>query len=706
MKRKSLAKYLSLTLAVLLFITVIPQNKALVYANEKIDISATEIPTTEKSATKSLQEIALQKAKTLTTLYGVSSISYALIDNGTIVLSENYISKNITNETSDYDMYGIGSISKVFTATAIMQLTEQGKLSLDNSVVSYLPEFTMADERYKDITVRMLINHSSGLMGSTLSNAMLFGDKDTTAHDKFLSNLKTQHLKADPGTFSVYCNDGFTLAEILIEKITGISFTQYLRNNIITPMALIKTATPAEDLTAQLLAGSYSKLFPLTLPSDALQAIGAGGIYSSAEDLCHFAELFMVSGSYKNVLSSYYTDAMEYPEYSRGLWPSQGDSFSYGLGWDSVSAYPYETYGIKALSKGGDTNTYHGNLTVLPEENMAIAVLSSGGSSSYNGVIAQEILLEALKAKGRISNINPPISYQPPKKIPIPDTQMEFEGVYGNTGNMLKASMKNDGTLTLTSLLSSASPAQIFYYTGDGKYYYTDGSYYLTFEKQSDGNVYIYHSGYVKLPGLGQSETSGYLFQKLSDNVITPETEKIWQSRSGKTYFLISEKYSSQLYALSAPYTELKMTKDIKGYWINSAIIDNSRAVASFQIPGMYSRDLSEYTFYQEGATEYLTVNGSTYLSSDNITNLSAGNKKYTIGAKGYASWYAIEQKNASTKVSITVPEKAAYAVYDSNNTCLAYSYVQKKSTITLPQKGYLVFIGDPGAAFQVKYLK
>ncbi|MGV2643528.1 serine hydrolase, partial [Clostridium perfringens] len=162
-----------------------------------------------------LQKTAAEKAKLLTETYGTTSVQYALIDNGVITVSGqagvNDIEgkKPLTKDT----MYGIGSTSKVFTAAAVMKLVDEGKINLDTPLVQYIPEFTMKDERYKKITPRMLLNHSSGLQGSSLNNAFLFEDNDPHAHDTLLKQLSTQNLKADPGAFSVYCNDGFTLAE-------------------------------------------------------------------------------------------------------------------------------------------------------------------------------------------------------------------------------------------------------------------------------------------------------------------------------------------------------------------------------------------------------------------------------------------------------------------------------------------------------------
>ncbi|SHO45547.1 serine hydrolase domain-containing protein [Anaerocolumna xylanovorans] len=707
MSKRILKRYFSVVLLFVLTFTVFPLHSPFVYAAETpAAASASDILANNQTSQDALQANAEKNARTLTSLYGVDSVSYALIDNGNIVLSNKYTKSSHKTEVPSADIYGIGSISKMFTTTAVLQLAEQGKITLDTPVVTYLPEFTMADERYKNITVRMLLNHSSGLMGSSLGNSLLLQDTDTISHDSFLNQLKSQRLKADPGAFSVYCNDGFTLAEILIEKVTGISFSEYVRKNISTPLNLTKTATPADDISASLLAGTYAKLLSSPLPKESFQVIGAGGMYSSAKDLCSFAQIFMSSGSNPSVLSSSNAAVTKYPEYSRGLWPVNGSALSYGLGWDTVNTSTFDEYGIKALTKGGDTLLYHGSLIVLPEENMAVAVLSSGGTSSYDEVMGENILLDALKAKGRIDTIKPSVTFKVPKKTALPNELKQYEGYYGNVGNTMQITMKEDGLLTIKSLLAPSSPAQIFYYTGDGKFYYTDGSYYITFEKTANGNTYIYHSGYVNLPGIGQMKTSGYLGEKLNDNPISTELEKIWQKRSGKTYFMVSEKYSSENYLMSGPFAKLLMPEGIKGYWMNTAIADENTAKTTLTIPDNYGRDLSDYTFYKEGNIEYVKMNSGVFVSSDSVKPLSAANKKYTVGGKGYAVWYSINQKNVSGKVSITVPKNAAYALYDDNNTCLAYSYVKNNKTVTLPKKGYIVFVGDAGSTFQVKFVK
>ncbi|MCR5717827.1 MAG: beta-lactamase family protein [Oscillospiraceae bacterium] len=116
----------------------------------------------------------------------------------------------------------------MFATTAVMQLVDDGKIEPDAPITEYLPELHMADARYKMITVRMLINHTSGILGTTDGNFMIFDDRDMQPHNTLLEELSRQRLKADPGNFAAYCNDGFELLELITERVSGQNFTDYV----------------------------------------------------------------------------------------------------------------------------------------------------------------------------------------------------------------------------------------------------------------------------------------------------------------------------------------------------------------------------------------------------------------------------------------------------------------------------------------------
>ncbi len=644
-------------------------------------------------------------ADALVSAYGETSVQYALIDDGDIVISgqSGVYSKSSTTQLTGEHMYGIGSVSKMFTTAAVMQLVEQGKVKLDTPVVKYIPQFKMADKRYKDITVRMLLNHSSGLMGSTLSNAMLFDDNDTVSMDTLLKELSTQRLKAAPGAFSVYCNDGFSLAQLLVEKVSGVGFQEYVKKYISDPLALGNTQTPLDDFNRDQLVKTYLAGSGAALPVENVNAIGAGGIYSTAEDLCRFAEMFLYETEDK-VLSDASSEAMAKSEYLSGMWgPDEDSSLSYGLGWDSVNTYPFNQYGIKALVKLGDSTMYHAALIALPEENMAMAVLSSGGASTYNQVLAQEVLLKALHAKGSVTELIPDKTFTAPVPAVMPASEKENAGYYAFMGGLFSIQIGDDGILTW---LNGAQP-QKFVYTGDGKFYYGDGSTYVSFQKESNGNTYLYLQGYSTLPYLGQAASASYQGQKIQENPLSDKIKAAWEERNGKLYFLLNEKYSSAAYPLSIPFTMSLFTEGIEGYIQNSKITGANTAQMQLEIPGMLGRDLSDVEFYTKGKAEYLKASAALYIREDAVTELPADTVNHVeIGKDGYAVWYKIGSEAVNKTIKVTLPKNASFSIYTTNGIC-TYSSVTAHITVAdLPANGVIVFAGDAGANFTVRYVQ
>ncbi|MBB6019953.1 CubicO group peptidase (beta-lactamase class C family) [Paenibacillus sp. JGP012] len=250
------------------------------------------------------KQTAVEKARSLTETYGITSVQYALMDQGEIVVSGQTGKNDLQGQvplTSD-TIYGIGSTSKMFLTASVMKLVDEGKVNLDLPVTTYIPEFKMKDDRYKQITPRMLLNHSAGLLGTSSHNASLYGDNDTFAHDTFLEQLTAQNLKAEPGAYSVYTNDGFTLAEILVERVSGMSFTAFIHKHFTEPLNMEHTKTPKDVVNPADMAGIYSPLYEGQLPQENYNIIASGGIYSTAQDLVKFSQIF--TGEVKGILSS------------------------------------------------------------------------------------------------------------------------------------------------------------------------------------------------------------------------------------------------------------------------------------------------------------------------------------------------------------------------------------------------------------------
>ncbi|KGE17424.1 beta-lactamase [Paenibacillus wynnii] len=646
---------------------------------------------------------AKEKADHLTRTYGTNSVQYAIIDHGSIVVS-GQVGKNdekgqkpLTKDT----MYGIGSTSKMFTTVAVMQLVDQGKIDLDTQVFKYIPKFTMKDERYKQITPRMLLNHSSGLNGSSLKDAFLFEDNDTYAHDTLLKQLAGQTLKADPGAYSVYCNDGFTLAEILVEHVSGMDFTSYIHRFITEPLGMANTETPLDSPNTAKMAGLYYPTYTGQLPNETVNVIGTGGIYSTAEDLARFSQIF--TGEAEEVLSGNSAAAMAQDEYKTPLWPDDADnSIGYGLGWDSVDLFPFSEYGMKALTKGGDTQLYHSSLVVFPEQDMAAAVVTSGGVSTNAQLLANEILLQALKEKGRIAEFKPEKSYGTPVKADMPESVLQYSGIYGATSTTINIDITEGGVMSVTFEQLPNNPTQFYVYSADGTFRSADGNVMISFVKEENDRTYLWIRQYASLPGLGQTAVSVYNAEKLQPQDLPTKTIKAWNQRDGKKYYLLNEKYTSLVYLLLPPI-QLNMSTQLPGYVLDKRITGPNTAVSELQIPGMNGRDLSGLTFFTHDGVEYLDQGGRILVNEDTVKPINFAKKSIvTIPSSGYAQWYTISDKDVGKIMKVNMSSNASFAVYDAKGTCIYFSVIGGKDQVELPAGGSIVFAGDAGTKFEI----
>ncbi|MHA6534501.1 serine hydrolase domain-containing protein [Paenibacillus sp. BAC0078] len=663
---------------------------------------------TSPPAYAATQKIAAEKAALLTKTYGIPSVQYALIDDGEIVVS-GQAGKNDLNgkiPLTSNTLYGIGSTSKVVLTAAVMKLVDEGKVDLDLPVVNYIPEFKMKDNRYKQITPRMLLNHSSGLLGKAGPNVALYDDNDTYAHDNLLAQLATQSLKADPGAFSVYCNDGFTLAEILVERVSGMGFTAFIHKYFTEPLAMNHTKTPLDAPNVTEMAGIYSPAYKGQLPVENYNIIGTGGIYSTAEDLVKFSQIFTEKN--KGILSKKSVTAMEQEEYKRGMWPEDSDeSFAYGLGWDSVNLFPFNQYGIKALTKGGDTMSYHSSLVVLPELNMAAAVISSSeGSSLVTQMLANELLLSTLQEKKVIQKLKPDKSYGIPVKADMPQELSRYAGIYGGS-TMLKVEMSTAGVLSVFTIDAPDSPAQKYTYTADGSFVNKEGTEKIKFVVEKNGRTYLWSRSYISVPGLGQTATSEYSAEKLETNELSKEVTAAWKKRENKKYYLLSEKYSSMLYQYGLPAVPIYTSKDTPGYVFNLKIVGANQAVNQQQIPGIAGRDNMEINLFMKNGVEYFTLASSLYASEEYVKPLYSGTQSATtIPVDGHAKWFSVPAAAKGKLMTVKLPANSAFAVYDQAGNCINHSVVSGKNQVLLPEDGRIVFAGKAGSKFVISLKK
>ena len=431
--------------------------------------------------------------------------------------------------------------------------------------------------------------------------------------------------------------------------------------------------------------------------------IGSGGIYSTAEDLVKFSQIF--TGEVKGILSSESAKAMTQEEYKKGVWPKDSDSsISYGLGWDSVNLFPFSEYGIQAVTKGGNTIAYHSSLIVLPEYNMAAAVTSSGGSSTTDQLIASELLLSALEEKDIIKERKPEKSFGVPVKATMPKELTQDAGIYGAVGSsLLKVEVTDEGQLTTSLLLSPNSTEQKYTYTSDGSFVNEQGTEKLEFAQEDNGNTYLWSRSYQSVPGLGQIASSEYKAEKLQTNTLPEDVKAAWQKREGNIYYLVNEKYTSTVYDSATPIIPIHMFDEAPGYVYTNKIMDANSAVNQLQIPGLAGRDTMEYKFFEKNGVEYVSAGGKVYVSQDLVRPLYSGKQsKTTIQTNGYATWYSIPAAAAGKLMTVKMPSKGAFTVYDQTGISTNHTVVSGINEVTLPENGTIVFAGDAGSRFEI----
>ncbi len=626
--------------------------------------------------------------------------------------ADNSVTESQTSKaliTADNKIYGIGSISKTVTATAILKLADQGLISLDSPVTEYLPTFTMADERYKKITVRMLLNHSSGLLGSFYSNSDLYGDTHYSNHDRFLDHLSTQRLKADPGEYSVYSNDSFELAEFIIETVSGLSYTDYITKYIMLPLGANDTKTMHSDFDNSRIADTYknNRLMPTVMTT----TLGDGGLLSTAADLCTFSTIFM-KNHYSILSSASVAETLKAQAAGTHIYDG-----NYGLGWDEVNVYPFQLYDIQAVKKGGDTDNYHSMLTVLPDYNMSAAVVSAGGSSSYASLLTNELLIDALKSTSNLQELTPETTFSG-KPVPIPEEYLDFTGFYDGAASFT-LHFKNDKLyLTLSSIPTSSNnkinKSFELTYLDSGYFVCNDDNIlntimpaaqrYITegFRLIKDGDTYTlqaeYYSNYF---GVSTDFSSLTLATKLDDFQASSQSKTAWKNRNNKKYFLLKEHYASAGY-LSQPYIEGELLNQNENYFVIKGSLYAITGEASISNVGK-KRDITEMSITQKDKLEYLSAtNGFDYVGEEYLSKLSL-NQTYTIGTDGFTKWYRITDSDAGTYTSIDILGEGNYYIYNQYGALIDTSlFTNDTQTSYLMKDGYIAFAGKSGTTFTI----
>jgi D-alanyl-D-alanine carboxypeptidase len=309
---------------------------------------------------------------------GVPSATVAVVRHGQLAYANAYGCAKLNpcvNATPDL-RYAIGSISKQFTATAVLLLQQEGKLSLDDPISKFIPGLTRGNE----VTIREILSHTSGYQDFWPQDYVMPMMLTATTPQAIANRWAKQPLDFDPGSRWQYSNTNYTLAGMVVEKASGMPFFQFVRTRILNPLGL----TSASDFDVNPRAATVTGyirygLGPLRPAPDA----GPGWMWAAGE-------LAMTASDLAKWDISIIRHSLLRPESYRALTNdvhlNNGAGTGYGLGVD-VSMQG----GRFMIEHSGEVSGFTAENIVFPEDSAAIVVLTNQDAAPASGAIAQQI---------------------------------------------------------------------------------------------------------------------------------------------------------------------------------------------------------------------------------------------------------------------------------------------------------------------------
>lgn len=321
-----------------------------------------------------------------------------LEDDEVVEAATGVLNKRTMVEATPDTVFQIGSVTKVYTATLVMQLVDEGLVELDKPVVSYLPELRFADEwATETVTVRQLLNHTSGVDGDFFEDT----GRGDDCLERYVAACSALPQIAAPGELFSYCNVGFIVAGRLIEKLTATTWDQALKDKLVSPLGLRQTVTLPEE--ALLHRAAVGHVIDPHDPEGELAVAPvwmlprsngpAGLITASPRDVMEFARMHIRHGRSvdgQQVLSSDLSVLMQEPQVQLADPYTLGNAW--GLGWTV-----FDWTGGPVIGHDGATMGQGSFLRIAPEEDFAVVLLTNGAAGQQ---LYREVFGELFATKG------------------------------------------------------------------------------------------------------------------------------------------------------------------------------------------------------------------------------------------------------------------------------------------------------------------
>jgi CubicO group peptidase (beta-lactamase class C family) len=355
-------------------------------------------------------------------------------------------------ETTPDSIFQIGSNTKLYTATLVMQLVDAGQVELDAPVRTYLKDFALRDATAaREITVRQLLTHTSGIQGDYFKG---FGRGDD-AIERYVASLADIDLVHRPGEMWSYCNSGFVAAGRLAEVVTGKPYHQLLAERICAPLRLSSTTIRVEEMVAKRCAVGHvpgpggKPMVPPMVVMEYAQAPAGSLTTSTAAELVRFAQMHLRGGAGPDggqVLSAESTRAMQEPQLS--LPPGGGIDQRMGIGWIM------DTWGGKrVIGHNGGTIGQLSFLQCFPDESLVVALLTN---SATGGLMWRDLARWLFDELAGVSLPEPPKPADPPPALDL----SKYAGTYERYGVRAVVTVDGDSLSMQQELTDELSEMQ------------------------------------------------------------------------------------------------------------------------------------------------------------------------------------------------------------------------------------------------------
>lgn len=315
----------------------------------------------------------------------IPGAAFVLVQKGRVVLSRGFGLADVASGRTvrpAHTIFPLASISKVFTATAVMQLAERGRIDLDTDVNQYLKTVRIPPTYPRSVSVAHLLTHTSGL--DELPGRRVRNASDLVPLGRFLADrLIRVHA---PGEVTSYSSYGMALAGLLVEDVSGQPFEEYLRRHIWEPLGMSRTFITVPSAFGTDLATAYElegdKLVPV--PYEIYQTPPTSSIVGTAEDMARFMIAHLDNGQYGDarILSDGAATNMH-----------QQHATMHPLipGW-ALGFQVDDSNGRRIIEHGGDIGGFSALMTLLPDEDVGIFVVHHLESRNLRFVVRQSIL--------------------------------------------------------------------------------------------------------------------------------------------------------------------------------------------------------------------------------------------------------------------------------------------------------------------------